>query len=218
MMRPNKILVEGLLRGRRLIVGFLLLTGSASLIISGQNFIDTPPEKEPVKNESVLNVQAKLPSLAEATATPFPPRLPAKKIKVTETVTLPPSTIAATTPLSAPIPPPANETNITQLPTTGPSLTVGLSILGSQKMDVQLTPEANQCEVLSKALEQGKITSLDMRYDQTYKTYAVYKINGIGQENSVWWVYSVNGQEAPKGCSYIKANNGDEIEWKYLGS
>ena len=95
---------------------------------------------------------------------------------------------------------------------------VKLSINGNSSFPVSLQSRANQCDVLSKALEQGKISSLNMKYDETYKTYGVYQINGIGKENSVWWVYMINSQSASQGCSYIKANNGDNIEWKYIGS
>lgn len=95
---------------------------------------------------------------------------------------------------------------------------VHLSINGSSSFNVVVNKDSNQCDVLSKALEQGKISSLNMRYDKTYETYAVYQINGIGKENSVWWVYTVNGQSPSQGCSYIKTNNGDNIEWKYIGS
>lgn len=95
---------------------------------------------------------------------------------------------------------------------------VSLSINGQASFSVEVPKGSNQCDVLPKALDQGKISSLNMRYDSNYGTYAVYQINEIGSKNSVWWVYKVNGQSPSQGCSYIKVNNNDNIEWKYVGS
>lgn len=127
-------------------------------------------------------------------------------------------------PTSTPAPSqPSSSTDQVANPTPTPASTapfeqVHLSINGSSSFNVAVSKDSNQCDVLSKALEQGKISSLNMRYDKTYETYAVYQINGIGKENSVWWVYTVNGQSPPQGCSYIKANSDNAIEWKYIGS
>lgn len=109
--------------------------------------------------------------------------------------------------------------NPTPIPTnTTPTFQVNFSITGSPNLTVDIPEGSNQCDVLSKALEQGKIQSLNMRYDKNLETYAVYQINGLGKENTVWWVYTVNGQSPSQGCSYIKANSGDNIEWKYIGT
>lgn len=97
-------------------------------------------------------------------------------------------------------------------------LQVNILINNNTEFSVLLEPGSNQCDVLSKALEQGKISSLNMRYDDNLKTYAIYQINGLGKENSVWWVYEVNGQSPSQGCSYIKASEGDQIKWRYIGS
>ena len=116
--------------------------------------------------------------------------------------------------------PASTATQSTTNPTPAPQKSqyqVSLSVNGGGSLSVVVPEDANQCDVLTKALEQGKIPSLNMRYDQSYKTNAVYQINGIGKENSVWWVYKVNGQSPSQGCSYIKANNGDNVEWKYIG-
>lgn len=95
---------------------------------------------------------------------------------------------------------------------------INVSIAGTSGFELSITEGANHCDVLSKALSQGKISSLSMKFDDNLKTYAIYQINGIGKENSVWWVYEVNGQSPSQGCSYIKVNNGDKVEWKYLGN
>lgn len=57
-----------------------------------------------------------------------------------------------------------------------------------------------------------------MRYNNDLGSYGVYQINGIGKDNAIWWTYTVNGQSPSQGCSYIKANNNDKVEWKYIGS
>ncbi|HEX8931781.1 MAG TPA: DUF4430 domain-containing protein [Patescibacteria group bacterium] len=108
--------------------------------------------------------------------------------------------------------PPATPTQANQ------TLQVKLTINGTTAGEVTFNQGANQCDVLTAAHDQGKITSLLMKYDNNLGTNAVYQINGIGKENSVWWVYKVNGQAPGQGCSLVKANSGDNIEWNYLGN
>lgn len=137
------------------------------------------------------------------------------------------STKSTSTPKPTSIPAPLQSSSSTGQVSNSPAPTqtsttafeqINLSINGSSSFNVTVSKDSNQCDVLSKALEQGKISSLNMRYDKTYETYAVYQINGMGKENSVWWVYTVNDQSPSQGCSYIKTNSGDNIEWKYIGS
>ncbi len=94
---------------------------------------------------------------------------------------------------------------------------VDVSISGSSSFTVNVDNGSNQCDVLTKALQQGKISSLNMQYSNTYNTNAVYQINGIGKENQVWWTYSVNGTNPPLGCSYVKTKSGDKVVWTYTG-
>ena len=84
-------------------------------------------------------------------------------------------------------------------------------------MKIELPSGSDHCEVLKKALEQGKITGLDMRYQEKYQTNGVYVINGIGKTNSPWWVYKINGTDAPLGCSQMKIAENDKILWEYIG-
>ncbi len=94
---------------------------------------------------------------------------------------------------------------------------VSVSINGTSGFEVKVSVGSNQCDVLSKAAQEGKI-SLNMRYDNNLGSNAVYQINGVGRDNSVWWTYTVNGQSPSQGCSFVKANNNDNVEWKYIGS
>ncbi len=110
------------------------------------------------------------------------------------------------TPTSAPAAVNASENKVT------------VSINGDSGFEVKVSSGANQCDVLSKSLDQGKIQSLNMRYDNSLGSNAIYQINGIGKDNSVWWTYKVNGQAPSQGCSKVGANNGDNVEWKYIGS
>jgi len=104
-------------------------------------------------------------------------------------------------------------------PTSAPQgLMISLTINGSSVGSMNITSGSNQCDVLSQALSQGKIQSLNMRYNNDMGTNAVYQINGLGKENVVWWVFKINGQSPSQGCSYIKVNNGDNILWEYLGN
>lgn len=104
-----------------------------------------------------------------------------------------------------------NKTNAPQ------TVQVKLTINGSLVGTVEIPQDANQCDILSRAKDQGKITSLLMKYDNSLGTNGVYQINGVGKENTLWWVYKVNGQSPSQGCSYIKANNGDAVVWEYKG-
>lgn len=116
------------------------------------------------------------------------------------------------TPSSASAPSPyVNQVNV--------SITKDDSLLinGGSNFSIELSDGANQCDVLTKALQEGKINSLNMQYSDTYKTYAIYQINGIGKEGQVWWTYSVNGKNPPLGCSLVKVNNNDNIVWTYIG-
>lgn len=93
---------------------------------------------------------------------------------------------------------------------------VSLGVNGSYKGKVTLSSSSNQCDVLSEARRTGLISSLDMRYNSQYKTYAVYVINDIGDSNSVWWTYQVNGKSPPYGCGYTAVHGGDSVNWQYV--
>lgn len=97
------------------------------------------------------------------------------------------------------------------------SLKTSSSATEDTQVKVDLPAGSDHCEVLKKALEQGKIKGLDMRYQEEYKTNGVFVINGIGKSDSPWWVYKINGADAPLGCSEIKVAQGDKILWEYLG-
>lgn len=103
---------------------------------------------------------------------------------------------------------------------TSPSqnLKVSLTINDTSVGQIDMTSGQNQCDVLSQALTQGKIKSLDMRYNKDFKTSVVYLINDIGKKDSVWWGFKVNGKSPDQGCSYINVKNGDNSEWSYLGN
>lgn len=164
------------------------------------------------------------------TATINPTSIPTATLEPTETVTNMPQRKG---PTSAPVPttkPTSSTTQQSQTPNTSgnpqptntpaqaQNLSVNLSINGSSAGQVSVPTGSNICDVLSAARDQGKISSLNMRYDNSLGTYGVYQINGVGKENSIWWTYSVNGSEPGQGCSYIKAVNDDNINWKYVGS
>jgi len=107
----------------------------------------------------------------------------------------------------------------TPMPTRAVStFRVSLKINGSAVGDVELQESSNQCDVLSKAKDQGKISQLLMKYESSLGTNGIYQINGQGSENVVWWTYKVNGTAPAQGCSYIKANSGDNVEWEYKGN
>lgn len=120
-------------------------------------------------------------------------------------------------PVSSPVVFTPSPTSISNQTPTPQKNQVNVSINNQTSFTVVVDEGLNQCDVLKKALEQGKISSLKMQYNSTYGSYAVYQINGIGKENAVWWTYKVNGVPPTQGCSYIKANHSDNIEWTYIG-
>lgn len=96
------------------------------------------------------------------------------------------------------------------------TFTVSLKINNQPAASVTVPLGSNQCDVLTRALEQGVIQSLNMRWDEDKQTYGVYQINGVGDPNKVTWVYEVNRTSPFKGCSHITANANDTIHWKHL--
>jgi hypothetical protein len=95
-------------------------------------------------------------------------------------------------------------------------ISVSLSINGQAQGHVQLSSGSTQCDVLSQALAQGVIHSLDMRYSSQLGTEGIYVINGIGDPSTVQWVYEVNGSYPDHGCGYVTARAGDSINWKHI--
>lgn len=124
-------------------------------------------------------------------------------------------TLVTTTP--SPTPTPAF------IPSPTPTLafsgvTVHLSVNGSALGSVLVEAGTNPCGVLNAALVQGKISSVDIRDSSQFGTQVVYQINGAPKDTSqVWWTYSINGVNPPKGCSFFIVNNNDNISWNYVG-
>jgi hypothetical protein len=198
------------------LVLFLLITVGAFFF--SQTFIQ---EKAPKLNQN--SKVSRITFTPQPTPIPIPTSTPKTFIKATHTSSPSPTYTPYLNPTNdqpTPIPTAQSLSSINQQ-----SFQVSLTVIRDKDDQIIVPPTqvsipdgANQCDVLSKALEQGKITQLNMRYDSNYKTYAVYQINGLGKENSIWWVYKVNGQSPNQGCSYIKANSGDNIEWRYIGT
>lgn len=124
-----------------------------------------------------------------------------------------PAPSSATTPPTQPTPTTASPAPVAQAPTYR---TANLSINGQQKGSVTVETGANHCDVLNKALQTGLIGSLDMRYYAQFQSYGVYVIDGIGNSDTIWWTYKVNGQSLPYGCSRATVADGDNVDWKYL--
>ena len=113
----------------------------------------------------------------------------------------------------------SNTLSSTVVPTkTEQKIKVSLSINGLSVGQVDMTSDQNQCDILTQALMQKKIKSLDMRYNKDFKTSVVYLVNGIGKKDSVWWGFKINGKSPDQGCSYINVKNGDSSDWSYLGN
>jgi hypothetical protein len=96
-------------------------------------------------------------------------------------------------------------------------IAVSVSIDGAAVFVVNLDEGKNQCDVLTQALRNGQITSLDMPYNASLGSFGVEQINGLGRSGQVWWAYKVNGKSPPYGCSHVVARNQDGVKWTYVG-
>jgi len=125
------------------------------------------------------------------------------------------STSNPASPVSSANTQPAPNGNSTIKPAT---LTVTLSVQGKLMGDIALASGSNHCDVLTVAKQSGRLSSLDMRYNAQYQSYAVYVIDGLGDSRTVEWTYTVNGVTPPLGCSHVKAKDGDFVQWKLYNS
>jgi hypothetical protein len=112
--------------------------------------------------------------------------------------------------------PTASQPTTNTAPVQPVTISLTLSINGQAKGLVKLATGSDQCDVLTQALADGLISSLDMVYDSPYNTEAVYVIDGIGDPGSVWWTYTVNGSSPPYGCAHVTVHNGDSVNWQYV--
>jgi cytoskeletal protein RodZ len=196
---------------RKYFSSLLLALAAVCFLLAIVSFLvadkSTSTQKTVVQKEKSV-VTVKQPETVSVT--PTQQTIQAKKI-VTPTPVIPTAT------------PTQAQNSVVLAPTATPTpvpqgLQVSLTINGSSVGTVNVSAGANQCDILSQALSQGKIQSLNMSYDSGLGTYGVYQINGVGKDNAVWWVYKVNGQSPNQGCSFIKVNNGDNAAWSYLGN
>lgn len=114
----------------------------------------------------------------------------------------------------------ATQATVSPAPSAPPqqSLSVTLSVDFVRKGTLELAPGSTHCDVLSTALARGLISSLVMRYNKALGSNGVYVIDGKGDDNVVWWVYTVNGKSPPWGCSKVQVRDGDNINWDYIRS
>jgi hypothetical protein len=94
---------------------------------------------------------------------------------------------------------------------------ISVSIDGGSAFSLAIEEGKNHCDVLSQALQEGKLSSLNMQFNSSYNSYGVYQINGLGQTDQVWWGYKINDKSPAYGCSYIKVQNNDDVRWTYVG-
>ena len=194
-------------------------TGLFACLLVG-SYLTLPTHTSPAPHAEVLkrtNARVGTPSVAAATSrTPTASATPSNTAhaatastakNTSQTVSSTPTGPSRTTPQQTP-------SATTVQPT---SFTVSLQINGKSTGDVSIAATASQCDVLRAALAQGVITSLDMRYFASLASYGVYAINGQGDSNQVWWVYSVNGKSPPVGCSKLGVSSGEIINWQYTG-
>ena len=193
-------------------------TGLFACLLVG-SYLTLPTHTFPAPHTEVLkrtNARVGTQSVAEATSkTPTISAIPSSTAQTTASTAKNTSQTASSTPTGpSTTTPQQTPSAVTVQPT---SFTVSLQINGKSTGDVSVAATASQCDVLNDALAQGVITSLDMRYFASLASYGVYTINGQGDSNQVWWVYSVNGKSPPVGCSKLGVSSGEIINWQYTG-
>lgn len=188
----------------KLIVIFSLLVFGVSLL--AVNFLENQPIN---KTENLINEKSNLEEPTKNTLVLQSQVTPAPVLKKIAIKSPPPSP----TPSPSQNPTPSE----TKISNEVKEHLVNVSINNFSGFSVKVPEGANHCDVLNKALSDGKLQSLNMKYNDSLKTNAVYQINGQGKEDSVWWVYKVNGTSPPLGCNLIKVNNGDSVLWEYAG-
>lgn len=59
------------------------------------------------------------------------------------------------------------------------------------------------------------VATVNATYYAEYQSFFVNAINGLWNNQTNYWEYSVNGQMASVGADQYKLNNGDQVEWIY---
>lgn len=202
--------IRGLLSFSIVFIGLLLAGIISYLLVESPELNKTESSKNSIQGISTIaNTASSSPKPTVAIATKSAVKIlsyasPSQALYISTPIPIPSAVQVA-----AQTPPPSQNPQTYQ---------VNVSINDSSTFTISVSEGANHCDVLNKALTDGKISSLIMRYDTNFGTYAVYQINGIGKENSVWWTYTVNDQSPNQGCSFVKVKNNDNVHWKYIGS
>lgn len=88
---------------------------------------------------------------------------------------------------------------------------VNIDVQGSG-FTVEISGDLNVCQVMQRARDQGKISSLtlDDSYMSSMNSQYVREINGMSNN----WTFKVNGN-SPLGCSLYQVKPNDQIVWKF---
>lgn len=199
----NQKLARLLRSPRRMFGAVICVVGAVLLISSIANALNDSPSSSSPPPETPIVAGAQQ-SANNNTATDPPPATespPGTTSPTKPNTTQTQSTAApqASEPKAAPQPNPSQNT-----------ITVSLEINNTAVGEVAVPPDSNQCEVLSKARDQGVIQNVSMQWYAQYNSYFVTKINGVTGS----WTYKVNGLSPPVGCSNTKAQSGDTVHWE----
>lgn len=214
-----------------------ILSGTLAVILLGSGlffksvlFPEFPlpePQKTSVLGENVTALPSPSPSL-----TPSPSAKPSLKplIKAPAKPSLAPSpspspsasavsvsssgsspAVLGTT-ASSPSPSPSPNPSASPSPSASPvSQTVNVEVQGSG-FTIEISGDLNVCQVMQRARDQGKISSLtlDDSYMSSMNSQYVREMNGMSNN----WTFKVNGN-SPLGCSLYQVKPNDQIVWKF---
>jgi hypothetical protein len=108
-----------------------------------------------------------------------------------------------------------NNTPLLNLPLNkeeGQAITTTLQTNGVSYTDT-ITGKMSVYDFMSQLRNEGKINFTEENYIGMGEF--IKSINGIENNNSLVWIYYVNGTEAQIGISNYKINPGDVVSWKY---
>jgi hypothetical protein len=169
--------------------GFLAVILLGSVLFFRLLLLPAQPQLEIQKTEVLGENTAALPSLSPSTE-PSPSAKPSVKpvVKVSVKPSLSPS----------PSPSPVVQT-------------ANVDVQGSS-FTVEVSGDLNVCQVMQRARDQGKISSLtlDDSYMSSMNSQYVREMNGMSNN----WTFKVNGN-SPLGCSLYQVKPDDQIVWKF---
>lgn len=185
--------------------------------VLGENVIASPSPSPSIKPSASVKPSLK-PSVkasAPPSASPSPSPSPAASAVSGSSSGSSPAVLGTSTspsPSASPSSNPSPPAGGSPSPSPTPSIqTVSVEVQGSS-FTLEISGDLNVCQVMQRARDQGKISSLtlDDSYMSSMNSQYVREMNGMSNN----WTFKVNGS-SPLGCSLYQVKPNDQIVWKF---